>query len=300
MNPLPSWRPGQARTAVLDFLAAARDLPAEQRVAYFDNDGTLWCERPTYVQWDFLVDQLRLRVAEEPSLAQEPEFAAVLEARREAIESIGLARIAVALAGLCAGLTPEEFVGRVRDWTATAVHASGRAVRALVYRPMCELIDLLRTEGFTVGIVTGGGAEFLRAVSAELYGVPPDRVVGTSVGYRLTDGDRGTVVLRRTARIVGDANEGAAKVTNAQTQLGRRPIFAAGNSAGDAELLRWATAGPGPGLALLLDHDDPEREFAYDGRAETFTASEPVTVTADRLGWTRISMARDWDQVFAD
>jgi hypothetical protein len=163
---------------------------------------------------------------------------------------------------------------------------------------MLELLDALRALDFTVGVVTGGGTEFVRAVSQELYGVPPERVVGTMIAYDLGQDPHGRPVLRRTGRVLGDVNEGAAKVTNIQTQLGRPPVLAAGNSAGDHELLEWAAAGDGPHLSLLVDHDDAEREFAYASQAQTFEATEPVTATADRLGWTTVSMKDDWAVVF--
>jgi hypothetical protein len=166
------------------------------------------------------------------------------------------------------------------------------------YLPMLELIDELRRREFTVGIVTGGGADFLRAISTDLYGVPPELVVGTLIEHELGRTDAGAPELRRTARLVGGANEGPAKVTNIQTQLGRRPLLAAGNSAGDAEMLDWALAGPGPGLALLVDHDDAVRELAYASESATLADTESITAVAARRGWTVASMATDWEMVF--
>ena len=184
---LPSWRPGATRDALLAFLERAATVPVEDRVAYFDNDGTLWCERPTYVQYDFFVDVLRQRVAEDPGVAERAEFAALLGGDPAAIEALGLPRIAAALAGLFEGQTPQEFAAVVQEFMARAQHRTlGRPLRTLTYRPMLELIAELRRLDFTVGIVTGGGAEFLRAVSQDLYAVPPELVVGTQIGYRLT------------------------------------------------------------------------------------------------------------------
>ena len=163
---------------------------------------------------------------------------------------------------------------------------------------MLELLDELRRRDFTVYLASGGGTEFLRAVSAELYGVPPEFVVGTQVRYELTRRPDGRPVLLRTGGVIGGANEGAAKVAGIQSQLGRRPILAAGNSAGDREMLEWAVSGDGPGLALLLHHDDREREFAYESVSSTLKEHEPITLVAERLGWTVISMARDWATMF--
>ena len=162
---------------------------------------------------------------------------------------------------------------------------------------MLELIEELRRLDFTVGIVTGGGAEFLRAVSQDLYAVPPELVVGSQIGYRLTTDASGAPELRRTAALDGVANEGAAKVSHIQSELGRRPLLAAGNSGGDREMLEWAAAAPG-GLALLVDHDDADREFAYRSMGVTVDEAEPITVVAERQGWTVASMARDWSVVF--
>ncbi len=297
---LPSWRPGATRDAVEAFLAAAEQVPVADRVAYFDNDGTLWCERPTYVQLDFFLDALRRRAREDPSIGERADFAALLAGDRAAAAGIGLERIALALAGLFEGMTPEQFAAAAREFMQSATHPTlGRPTRSATYQPMLELIAELRRRDFTIGIVTGGGTEFVRAVSGDLYGVPAELVVGTLIGYDVgRDGD-GPPVIRRTGSLLGVANEGSAKVANIQTQLGRRPILAAGNSGGDRDMLEWAQAADAPSLALLIDHDDAEREFHYTSTAQTFAETEPITDVGARLGWTVVSMARDWDVVFA-
>lgn len=295
---LPSWRPGATRDAVLAYLDGLTDVPIEDRVAYFDNDGTLWCERPGYVQLDFFVDELRRRSAGDPSLAARPEFDAVLRSDAAAMGEVGMERIAVALAGLFDGETPDAFAAIVDDFIARYRHPLlDRPVAGLVYQPMLELLDELRALDFTIGIVTGGGTEFVRRLSADLYGVPPELVVGTLIGYEFErDDDR--PVLRRTVGLMGHANEGATKVTQIQTQLGRAPIVAGGNSGGDREMMEWAMAGRHPGLAILIDHDDAEREYEYVGRAQTFEEAEAITDVAERLGWVTVSMARDWATIF--
>jgi len=296
---LPSWVPGATRTAVEQFLDRAVDVPVEQRVACFDNDGTLWCERPTYPQFDFFVDVLTTAVGKDPALAREPEFAALISHDQVAIGELGLERIALALAGLCNGLAPEEFTALVRDFMSRAMHPTlDRPLRANTYQPMLELLLALRDLDFTLAVVTGGGTEFVRALSQDLYAVPPERVVGTLIEYDYSDA-AGRPALTRTARLVGGANEGSVKVSNIQTQLGRRPILAAGNSGGDRQMLEWAATGAGPTLALLVDHDDDQREFRYVSSAETFAESEPITDVARREGWTVVSMAKDWSTVFA-
>jgi hypothetical protein len=296
---LPSWRPGPVRDSIVSFLDGVASVPPTERFACFDNDGTLWCERPGYVQLDFLIDTLHTKLADDPSIADIPEFAAVLSGDSAAIGELGLARIGLALTGLFEGLSPQAFTARVREFMARATHATlGRPIRTIVYQPMIELLDELRRREFTIALVTGGGTEFVRAISHDLYGVPPELVVGTLIKYDFLRDADGRPTLRRTAAIEGDPNEGATKVTNIQTQLGRRPILAAGNSGGEREMLEWACTGDTPGLAVLIDHDDP-REFRYLSTAQTFAETEPITDVGARLGWTVVSMANDWEIVFA-
>jgi phosphoglycolate phosphatase-like HAD superfamily hydrolase len=298
---LPSWRPGASRDALLAFLDRSLDIPVDDRVAYLDNDGTLWCEKPGYVQLDFFVDALQQRAADDPSIAEQPEYGAVLSGDMAKVGEIGLPRVAAALAALYDGQSPEQFgdavdafLGRYRHRTLD-VPAAG-----LVYQPMLELLDELRAHDFAIGIVTGGGTEFVRRFSRSLYGVEPGMVVGTLIGYEFDRDDDDRPTLRRTAAQMGAANEGGAKVAHIQSQIGRAPLFAAGNSGGDREMLEWAQANPHGGAALLVNHDDADREFDYLGTAATFDDVEPITDVADRLGWITASMRDDWETVFPD
>lgn len=296
---LPSWRPGPTRDAIVGFLEAAEELPIEQRLAVFDHDGTLWCERPMYAQYAFFAHALRHAVQSDPVLAYRDEFAAVLEDDAVAIGEIGLARVAMALVGLFNGQTPEAFAAAAREFLASSRHATlGVPMSEVVYLPMLELIDELRRRDFTVAIVSGGGTEFVRALSRQLYGVPPELVVGTLIDYRVDRDDVGRIVVRRRGTIAGSANEAHAKVVAIQSCLGRRPVLAAGNSAGDREMLEWTMSGEGPGLALLVDHDDAAREFRYQSVSGSLEESEPITDIGRRLGWTAVSMQRDWAEVF--
>jgi phosphoserine phosphatase len=296
---LPSWRPGAARSRIEAFLDAVDGVPRSDRLAVFDNDGTLWCERPTYLQYDFFADALGRAAQQEPRLADRPELRAVLEADAAAIGEIGLPRIAGALAELFEGMEAGEFTSQVREFLGRASHpVLGRPATGLVYRPMLELLDALRARDVTICIVTGGGTEFVRAVSDDLYGVPPERVVGTMIRYRYQR-EAGRPTLRRTAELDGPANEGAAKVEAMQRHLGRTPLLAAGNSVGDREMLDVAT-GADPGLALLVVHDDGDRELAYESVAGTIDDAEPLADVARRSGWTTVSIQRDWEAVFAD
>jgi phosphoserine phosphatase len=298
---LPSWRPGSTRDAIVEFLDAAGEIPIEDRLACFDNDGTLWCEKPTYVQFEFFVDAMKTAVADDPRLADKPEFAALIEGDQEAIGAMGLMRVVHALAGLFEGISPEEFTGRARDFMARGRHFDkGLPIRKVVYQPMLEVIDELRRRDFTISVSTGGGTEFVRSISNDLYGVAPELVVGTLIDYRFERGGDEVPGLIRTSDIVGKPNEGAEKVGNIQTQLGRRPIAAFGNSGGDREMLEWAAGGDRSGLAVLIDHDDADREYAYEGRAVSFEEDKSIREVASDLGWTVVSMANDWETVFGE
>jgi phosphoserine phosphatase len=297
---LPSWRPGPARDAVLAFLDAVSEIPVEERLACFDNDGTLWCEKPTYIQFEFFVDAMKSAVADRPELAERPEFAALIREDQEAIGRLGLQRIVLALAGLFEGVSPEQFTKLVREFMSRAIHPDmNLPYRQMTYRPMLEVISELRRRHFTVAITTGGGTEFVRSISGELYGVAPELIVGSLIAYKYTRGSRGRPGLARTSEIEGKPNEGPEKVSNIQTQLGRRPIIAFGNSAGDREMLEWATAGE-RGLAVLLDHDDAEREYSYESKAVSFEEERAITQVAAELGWTVVSMADDWERIFTE
>jgi len=296
---LPAWNHGPTRTAVLDFVDAADALPVESRVAVFDNDGTLWCEKPNYPQLMFMLDELRRAAASDPTLAERLEYRVLLDNDVHAQAEIGLERIAFALIELCSGIGPEEFGDRVAAFFARHRHQErGVSYLDLRYQPMLELIDELRAHDFDVFIVTGGGAEFVRSISQMFYGVTPDHVVGSLVGYEFTRDSKGRPTLLRTTELFGEVNEGAPKVANIQLQLGRRPIFAAGNSPGDAEMLEYALATGTPSMALLVNHDDAEREYAYAGRAGSFETDAPFEETASSLGITVASMRSDWATIF--
>lgn len=298
---LPSWRPGATRDALVSFLDAADRLPAEQRVAYVDNDGTMWCERPSYVQLDFFVDALKKAVVDDPSVGEREEFATLMSGDKAKTGEIGLPRIAAALASLFEGQTPNQFTSAARDFMATARHTDlDRPLTSVAYQPMLELLDELRSRSFTVGIITGGGTEFVRAVSPDLYGVPAELVVGSQIRYEFKRDSDGRPFLARTAGISGDVNEGEPKVEHIQASVGRQPILAVGNSGGDRQMLEWAMAGDGPRLAMLVNHDDADREYAYESEAVSFEEGKPIVEVAADLGWTVISIANDWAAVFPE
>lgn len=295
---LPSWRPGPTRDALLSFLASSRDLAEEDRVAVFDNDGTLWCEQPQFVQLGFFLHELATAVAQEPALGERPEYAAALAWDTRALGALGLERVGLALAELFAGQSPDAFAARARAYVEAAEHPTlSRRWRDAVYQPMLELLDALTAHGFSNFIVTGGGTEFVRAIGWNLYRVPAERVVGTHIGYEYLVGEDGPALVR-TATLSGEVNEGAAKVRLIQQHVGRRPAFAAGNSAGDVEMLLWTSTGAGPSLSLVVEHDDAEREFAYEGSEASTGRRVAMRGLGQREGWTVASIRDDWATVF--
>ena len=273
---LESWNEGPTRSAIVEFVErAVREVPENERLAVFDNDGTLWVERPAYVQELFLKE----RLAKRPELMEHGLVQAVL--------------------ALDADRTPEEFTGDVETWFAAAKHPRfGVGFAQLTYQPMLELLEYVRANGFHVFVVTGGGVEFVRAVGEALYDVAPNDVIGSAVEVAFERRD-GRAVLVRQPAILGSPNEGAPKAVNIQTHIGRRPILAVGNSAGDREMLEYVHSGDRPSLCIVVDHDDEEREYAYDSVSVTNPDAEPILTTAEHFGWTVVSMQRDWSRVFA-
>jgi phosphoglycolate phosphatase-like HAD superfamily hydrolase len=303
---ISSWNDGPGKAAILDFVdrvcAAGGDdyvAPAD-RVAVFDNDGTLWCERPAYAQALFLLDQLREQVADHPEMAEQPVVKALLAGNLAAAKEFGLGPLFEVLLNVHAGLTTEEFSAVATRWFEQARHPGfSRRFDELGYLPMLELLDLLQSNGFRVFIVTGGGVEFVRAISEQVYGVPQDDVVGSAVQVALERRD-GRAVLVRKPELLGSPNDGPPKVLNIQAHVGRRPIFAAGNTAGDREMLEYTSSGSRPSLCLVIEHDDGEREYAYAGTGEGSGTTEPLEATGMREGWTVVSMRNDWARIFAD
>lgn len=301
-DPLPSWNESAPKRAILGYVAAVTDeggpdhVPPAERIAVFDNDGTLWCEQPLYVQLAFALDRVKVLAPDYPEWATTQPFQAVLEGDREALAAAGLEGIAQIVAATHAGITSEEFEHITRDWFASAGHPRfDQPYTELAYRPMVELLDHLRANGFKTFIVSGGGIEFVRAISEPMYGIPPEQVIGSSgkVRYELRDG---VPVLVKLAEI-DFFNDKEGKPAAIQKFIGRRPIAAFGNSDGDQPMLQWTAAGPGRRLAVLVDHTDAEREFDY--RVSPMGRLDLALAEANDRGWTVVSMKDDWSRVFA-
>ena len=301
-DPLPSWNEGDPKHAILAFVDAVTDeagpdhVPPAERLAVFDNDGTLWPEQPLYIQLAFALDRVRQLAGDHPEWKTTQPFQAVLEGDLATLGAAGLAGIQQIVGATHAGMTSVEFDKISRDWFAGAEHPRfHRPYTALAYRPMIEVLEHLRANWFKTYAVSGGGIEFMRAISDRMYGIPPDQVIGSSgkVRYELRGG---TPVLVRLPEIdFIDDKDG--KPVAIQKFIGQRPIAAFGNSDGDQQMLQWTAAGPGRSLAVLVDHTDADREFDY--RVSPMGTLKLALDEASQRGWTVVSMKDDWKEIFA-
>jgi phosphoserine phosphatase len=299
---LPSWNDGAAKSAILDFVVrVTKDggpdfVPPAERIATFDNDGTLWCEQPLQVQFFFGRDLLEAMAEKDPSLKERQPFKAYLERDMAAIHDLGKKGLFEAGAAVHAGMTEDEFENYACNWLATTKHPKlGRLFTALTYQPQVELLEFLRARGFKTFIVSGGGIDLIRCFAEERYGIARDQVVGSSVKTRFEIRDDRSDLVKLAE--IDSFDDREVKPHNIGLHIGRRPILAFGNSDGDLAMLRYCKTGPGPRLALLIHHDDAEREFAYDREFRLSPLAEALD-KADEYGITVVSMKRDWRAVF--
>lgn len=303
-DPLASWRSGPVKSAIIDFVNRVTRtegpdfVPASERIAVFDNDGTLWCEQPLQVQVFFAQDRLKSLADRYPELRARQPFKAFLEHDLKTMHELGKRGVFAVAFMAHAGVTETEFAETASAWLASATHPNlGRLFTQCVFQPQLELMGYLRSHGFKTFIVSGGGIDFMRAFAEEIYGVASAQVIGSSVKTRVNiNGDR--VDLMKLAEL-GTFDDREVKVENIGLHIGRRPILAFGNSDGDLAMLRYTKAGPGARLALLLHHDDGEREFAYDRAFRLSPLAEALDHAPD-YGITVVSMQHDWEKVFAD
>lgn len=295
---LQSWRNTLPKERILDFVAAVTDIDGsyyvhpDERIAVFDNDGTLWSERPAYFQLLFAMDRARELAPQHPEMASRPEFQAFVAGDLAGATAAGQKRLLDVLAISHAGMTADEFAATVREWIEAARHPmTGVAYTEMVYQPMLELLDYLRAHGFATYIVSGGGIEFMRVFAEEVYGVPPQQVIGSSITTQFEMSDDGPV-LRRLPEI-DFIDDGPGKPVAINRFIGRRPILAFGNSDGDREMLQWTAAAGGPRLMGLVHHTDAEREWAYD-RGAHIGGLEAALDEARERDWVVVDMKRDW------
>jgi phosphoserine phosphatase len=301
-DPLPSWNDGAAKRAILGFVAAVTKeggpdfVPPADRVATFDNDGTLWCEQPVQVQLFFAMDRLKALAERDPTMKERQPFKAFLERDMKTIASLGKEGAFAFAMATHAGMTADAFDAIARDWFGSARHPKlGRLFKDNAYAPQVELLAFLRDNGFRCFIVSGGGVDLIRAFAEEAYGIPRENVVGSSVKARYELRDDGAAIVKLAELDSFDDRE--VKPANIYLHIGRRPILAFGNSDGDLAMMRYAKAGTLPSLALVLHHDDAAREFAYDREFRLSPLSEALD-KADEYGITVVSMKDDWNRVF--
>ena len=301
-DPLPSWNPGPHKNAIITFVQAvtvkssAKFVPAAERIATFDNDGTLWGEQPMYVQLVFALDRVKAMAPQHPEWTTKEPFASVLKGDLKAVMAGGERALLEIMMATHAGMSTEAFDQIVKDWIATAKHPkTGRPYTEMVYQPMLELLTYLRASGFKTYIVSGGGIEFMRPWTERVYGVPPEQVVGSSIKTQFVMQDGKPALMRLPEVNFIDDKDG--KPVGIQQYIGRRPIAAFGNSDGDLQMLQWADAGPGPHFCLYVHHTDAEREWAYD-RASHIGRLDKGLDEAKAKGWTVVSMKDDWKTIF--
>ena len=299
---LPSWSEGSTKAEIMHFIervssAESPDyLPPAERIAVFDNDGTLWAEQPMYFQLAFTMDRIHALAPQHPEWQEQEPFASVLKGDVEAALADGHQQLIDLVLATHAGLTHEAFRSSVSEWLSTARHpTTGRPYNEMVYQPMLELLDHLRAHDFKVYIVSGGGIDFMRAFAEATYGIPPEQIIGSSLKatYEVRDG---IPVIVKTAEL-GFINDKEGKPIGIHQHIGRRPVFAAGNSDGDFAMLEWTTAGDGARMGILVHHTDTEREWAYDRESHIGRLCRGLD-EADARGWIRVDMKEDWRSVF--
>lgn len=300
---LASWDDGAAKQAIVQFVEKVTRVdspdyvPPEQRIAVFDNDGTLWAEQPMYIQIAFALDRAKALAPKHPEWRGKQPFKAAMEGDIKSVLSGGKHALLELIMATHAGNTTEEFTQIVTDWLAKARHPkTGRPYTEMVYQPMLELLDYLRANGFKTYITSGGGIEFIRPWAEKVYGIPPEQVIGSSVKTKFELRDGKPALVRLPELNFNDDKEGKPVAIN--QHIGRRPIAAFGNSDGDLQMLQWTTAGRGARFALIVRHTDAEREWAYDRRSSIGHLDKALD-EARAQGWTVVDMKRDWKRIFA-
>jgi phosphoglycolate phosphatase-like HAD superfamily hydrolase len=303
-DPLPSWNDGAARKAIVEFVKSTTDkagpkfVPPAERIATFDNDGTLWAEQPMYFQLFFALDRVKALAPEHPEWKTKEPFASLLKGDVKGALAGGEHAIVEIVMATHAGMTTTEFEKIVKDWIAKAKHPQKkRLYTEMVYRPMLELLAFLRANGFKTFIVSGGGIDFMRPWAEAVYGIPPEQIVGSSIKTKFELRDGKPVLIRLPAVDFIDDKEG--KPVGIHSHIGRRPIAAFGNSDGDKQMLEYTQAGDGARLMMLVHHDDAKREYAYGPKSAVGTFSDALMAQAKKNAWTVVSMKNDWKRIFA-
>jgi hypothetical protein len=302
-DPLPSWNDGATKKSITDFVArvttpgSSEFVPLAERIATFDNDGTLWCEHPMYFQMAFAMDRVKALAPKHPEWKSKEPFQALLDGDMKAVAAAGEKGLVAFIAASHSGMSVDEFHRIVLDWTDTARHPRfKRPYTSLIYQPMLELLAYLRANGFKTFIVSGGGIEFMRPWTEKVYGIPPEQVVGSSGVTKFEIGAGGKPILMKTAE-VEFVDDGPGKPVGINRFIGRRPVFAFGNSDGDLQMLQWTAASSGARFMGIVHHTDAEREYAYDRQTHVGRLDKALDEGRSR-GWTFADMKRDWRVIF--
>jgi len=299
---LPSWNDGVAKNTILEFVAAVTDekgkdyVEPADRIATFDNDGTLWVEYPMYTQALFAFDRVKKLAPQHPEWKTQQPFKGVLEGDMKAVGASGMKGLMEIIMATHSGMTAAEFENTVTKWLATTKQSKfNRLYTDLVYQPQLELLAYLRANGFKTFIVSGGGIAFMRPISEQAYGIPPEQVVGSSVvaEFQIKDGKPALIRMPK----IDFINDKAGKPVGIYQHIGRRPILAFGNSDSDMQMIEYTMAGEGRRLGLFVHHTDADREYAYDRKSHVGTLDK-VLDRADAMGWIIVSMKKDWKEVF--
>jgi phosphoglycolate phosphatase-like HAD superfamily hydrolase len=303
-DPLPSWNDGLTKKAILEFVAAVTDekgkdyVEPANRIATFDNDGTLWLEYPMYTQALFAFDRVKKLAPQHPEWKTQQPFKGVLEGDMKAVGASGMKGLMAIVMATHSGMTAAEFDQEVSDWLATTKQPRfNRLYTELVYQPQLELLAYLRANGFKTFIVSGGGMAFMRPFSEKAYGIPPEQVVGSSVVAEFQEKDGKPVLVRKPT--IDFINDKAGKPVGIYQHIGRRPILAFGNSDSDMQMIEYTVAGEGRRLGLFVHHTDAEREYAYDRKSHVGTLDKALD-QADVNGWIIVDMKKDWRKVFPE
>ncbi|MBO3273838.1 HAD family hydrolase [Pseudomonas schmalbachii] len=299
---LPSWNDGPSRKAIEAFVGAvttegSKDfVPVAERIAVFDNDGTLWSEQPMYFQVLFAFDEVKRMAPQHPEWKEKQPFKALLEGDRETLAASGMKGLLEIVGATHTNMTTEAFSANAERWLASAKHPrSGKPYTEMVFQPMLELLDYLRANGFKTYIVSGGEVAFMRVFAEEVYGIPPEQVIGTTFASQFQDKDGQLSILRLPKLAHND--DGPGKPESIDSIIGRRPILAFGNSDGDLQMLQWTMAGKGKRFAGLVHHTDGEREWAYD-RESKIGRLDKALDEAKSKNWVVVDMAREWTRVY--
>ena len=301
-KPLPSWKEGSAREAIISFIEETTDssnqafIPVKERIVVFDNDGTLWSEQPYYYQLQFAFDRIKAMLPDHPEWKEDPIFSAVVQGDLNVVIESGVEGLVRLVMASHTGMTTDEFGQRVKIWIDTARHPmTGRLYKEMVYQPMLELLEYFRENGFKTYIVSGGGVDFMRAWSEEVYGIPPEQIIGSSIKMKFEIRQENPVIVRQPE--IEFINDKEGKPVGIQKSIGRKPVAAFGNSDGDLAMLQWTESGKGKRLMVYIHHTDSLREWAYDRNSHIGKLDRGL-IEASEKGWVVVNMKSDWNRIY--